>query len=106
MMSYHALAPASTGAMLAFAAVIVMLLVAGVTIAYALETHYKETGREALRLGHRALGELETAHAEISRLAAKFDTSETAPLPYGAADTAHTCYQRGRITPVESVIVH
>ena len=79
MMIYHLLASASTGAMLGFAAVIVTVVAAGVCfsmIAYALETQYNEIAREVLRLGHRALGELETARADMLRLAAKFDASE------------------------------
>ena len=79
MMTYHVIASASTGTMLAFAAVIVMVLAAGVCfsmIAYALETQYNEITREVLRLGHHALGELETVRADILRLAAKLDASE------------------------------
>ena len=79
MMIYHLLASASTGAMLGFAAVIVTVVAAGVCfsmIAYALETQYNEIAREVLRLGHRALGELETARADMLRLAAKFDAGE------------------------------
>jgi hypothetical protein len=78
MMSFHALASASTGTALAFAAAIVMVLAAGAfsMIAYALETQYNEMAREVLRLGHRALGELETARTEILRLASRLDAGE------------------------------
>jgi hypothetical protein len=79
MTIYHVLASASTGTMLAFAAVIVMVVAAVVwfsMIAYALDTQDNETAREVLRLGARALGELEAARADILRLAAKVDASE------------------------------
>jgi hypothetical protein len=79
MTIYHVLASASTGTMLAFAAVIVMVVAAVVCfsmIAYALETQDNEKAREVLRLGARALGELEAARADILRLAAKVDASE------------------------------
>ena len=79
MTIYHVLASASTGTMLALAAVIAMVLAAVVCIsriAYALETQDNETAREVLRLGARALGELEAARVDISRLAAKVDASE------------------------------
>ena len=79
MTIYHVLASASTGTMLAFAAVIVMVVAAVACfsmIAYALDTQDNETAREVLRLGARALGELEAARADILRLAAKVDASE------------------------------
>src|SRR5262249_23496693 len=80
MTMYHVLASASTGTILAFAAAIVMVIAANAyfsMITYASETQYNELAREVLRLGHRALGELETARADILRLAAKFDASKS-----------------------------
>ena len=73
MTIYHVLASASTGTMLAFAAVIVMVVAAVVCfsmIAYALDTQDNEKAREVLRLGARAV------RADIVRLAAKVDASE------------------------------
>jgi hypothetical protein len=68
---------------LAFAAVITMVLAAGVcfgVVIYALETQYNEFAHEVSRLGYRALAELETARTDILRLGEKLDAS-SAPEP-------------------------
>ena len=65
---------------LAFAAVITMVLAAGLCVGVvicAIETQYNEFTREVSRIGYRALAELETARADILHLGEKLDASST-----------------------------
>jgi hypothetical protein len=79
MMIYHILASASTGNVIAFAALIAMVLTAGaccgMVAAYAFDKQYDELARELSRLGRRALTQMETARADILRLGDKFDAA-------------------------------